>query len=109
MLAALSAVLTVLALPLSEADSVVPGKYIIKLKAGVQIEDHLTWASNVQAQSSKRRNTDTGISHSYSITQDFNAYAGAFDDAAIEQIRNSDEVRIHVHLSPYLSSAEKAM
>lgn len=70
---------------------VVPGNYIITLKSGVQIEQHISWASSIHTQSSKRRGVDTGVSHQYSI-QDFSAYAGAFDEATIEQIRNSEDV-----------------
>lgn len=81
----------VCAAPNLKQDNVIPGKYIITLKSGVQIEQHLSWATRIQTQSSKRSAVDTGVSHQYSI-QDFSAYAGAFDEATIEQIRNSEDV-----------------
>lgn len=78
----------------------VPGKYIISLKPGVQMAQHLSWATQVHARSPRRREeVDTGVSHEYSI-RDFSAYAAAFDDATIEQIRNSDDVRSH-HLPSF--------
>lgn len=55
------------------------------------MDEHINWASSIHTQSSKRRAVDTGVSHQYSI-QDFSAYAGAFDEATIEQIRNSEDV-----------------
>lgn len=91
LIAVLAAAAWACAAPTLKHRDVVPGKYIITLKPGVQLEQHISWASAVHTQSPKRRAVDTGVSHQYSI-QDFSAYAGAFDEATIEQIRNSEDV-----------------
>lgn len=68
-----------------------PGRFIVKLKSGILLEEHLAWASNVLAQSPTRRGTNLGVTHQYSI-ESFNAYAGEFDDATMIEIRNSADV-----------------
>lgn len=93
LIAILPAAISVFAAPTVTQDNVVPGRYIITLKPGVQMEQHLSWASQINAQSPRRRGVNTGVSHQYAI-QDFSAYAGAFDEATIEQIRSSDDVSI---------------
>ncbi len=73
---------------------VVPNKYIITLKEGVTSEDfksHVNWARDVHARSLGKRDT-TGVSHEYQIAS-FNAYAGEFDEATLEQIKSSPDVR----------------
>lgn len=78
-------------LELLDQDNVVPGRYIVTLKPGVQMERHLNWATRIHLQSPKRDAADTGVSHRYAI-QDFSAYAGAFDEITIDQIRSNDDV-----------------
>lgn len=90
-LALLSAVFAAGTSLAQQIGDVVPGKYIITLNPEAQMDVHLRWASNVHERSPQRRDADTGITHEYSI-RDFQAYAGAFDDSTIEQIRNSEDV-----------------
>lgn len=89
-----SAACAVLALarPRLDAANVIPGRYVVTLKPGIEIEKHLDWASDIYTRSQGRREMHTGVSHEYSI-QEFRAYAGAFDDATIQQISESDDVR----------------
>ncbi|KAL2819406.1 subtilisin-like protein [Aspergillus granulosus] len=77
----------------------VPGKYIVTFKSGLgaeQIDTHVTWASNVHKRNLERRDLAdrdlySGIEKNYKINK-FAAYAGSFDDATIEEIRNSEDV-----------------
>ena len=80
---------------------VVPGKYIITFKEGVtetQVAAHTTWATDLHKRNLARRDPNSadlpaGIEKKYSIST-FNAYAGSFDDATIESIRNNEDVSI---------------
>ncbi|KAM3514027.1 hypothetical protein MY11210_002344 [Beauveria gryllotalpidicola] len=71
------------------------GKYIVTLKDGVtasKVESHLQWVNNVHARSLGRRDLNlNGVEKTYGIGS-FNGYAGNFDAATIEEIRNSPEV-----------------
>ncbi|KAL3438435.1 subtilisin-like protein [Aspergillus tetrazonus] len=77
----------------------VPGKYIVTFKSGLnvdQIDAHTTWASNVHKRNLERRGLAerdqySGIEKNYKINK-FAAYSGSFDDATIEEIRNSADV-----------------
>ncbi|KAL4821857.1 alkaline protease 1 [Aspergillus spinulosporus] len=77
----------------------VPGKYIVTFKSGLnvdQIDAHTTWASNVHKRNLERRGLAerdkySGIEKNYKINK-FAAYSGSFDDATIEEIRNSEDV-----------------
>ncbi|KAL5049017.1 hypothetical protein BDW71DRAFT_195843 [Aspergillus fruticulosus] len=77
----------------------VPGKYIVTFKSGLdvdQIDAHTTWASNVHKRNLERRGLAerdqySGIDKNYKINK-FAAYSGSFDDATIEEIRNSADV-----------------
>ncbi|KAK3386004.1 peptidase S8/S53 domain-containing protein [Podospora didyma] len=86
-------VIPALAAPVDKlAAEIVPNKYIITLKPGVSVSDidtHLNWVRDVHARSLSRRDT-VGIENLYSI-RDFNAYAGTFDAATINEIRHSDQ------------------
>jgi len=75
------------------APQIVPNKYIVTLKPGVSPPDvgaHLKWVRGVHSRSLAKRDT-AGVEKVYRI-DDFNAYAGSFDTATIEEIRNSAEV-----------------
>lgn len=78
--------------PVQHKRDVIPGKYIVTLKPEADAASHITWVNGIQARSVRRQDADTGVTNSYSFNS-FNGYAGAFDDATIEQIRNSAEVR----------------
>jgi oryzin len=84
------------AAPLNSRDEPVPsvqGKYIITLKTGVSardIESHMAWARDVHARGLGRRDL-AGVEKTYDIAG-FHAYAGEFDAATIEELRNSPEV-----------------
>ncbi|KAL3455365.1 alkaline protease 1 [Aspergillus heterothallicus] len=77
----------------------VPGKYIVTFKSGLgteQIDTHVSWASNVHKRNLERRDLAdrdqySGIEKNYKINK-FAAYAGSFDEATIEEIRNSEDV-----------------
>ncbi|CBF81670.1 hypothetical protein AN5558.2 [Aspergillus nidulans FGSC A4] len=77
----------------------VPGKYIVTFKSGLnvdQIDAHTSWASNVHKRNLERRGLAerdqySGIEKNYKINK-FAAYSGSFDDATIEEIRNSADV-----------------
>ncbi|KAI0893674.1 alkaline proteinase [Annulohypoxylon nitens] len=79
--------------PQQQKREIVPNKYIITLKEGISSEEfksHLNWARDVHARSLTKRDT-TGVSHEYQINT-FNAYAGEFDEATLEQLKNSPDV-----------------
>lgn len=82
------------ALPVRSVEGVVPGEYIITLKPGVVLEEHLAWANDVHTRSTQRRESHSGVSHQYAV-QGFTGYAGAFDDVTIDQIRSDENVRNH--------------
>lgn len=69
---------------------VIPGKYIVSLKNGANAESHLSWVSSVHKRSLSKRNT-AGIEKTYKV-KDFEAYAGEFDEATLEEIRNNPDV-----------------
>lgn len=75
--------------------NVIPNNYIVTLKPGVplsEVDAHLDWVREIQSRSVSRRDI-TGVDKVYSI-EDFKAYAGSFDPATIEQIRNSAQVNL---------------
>lgn len=84
------------------------GKYIITLKEGTSAataESHIQWVNGVHERSLGRRDLDlAGLEKTYEIGS-FSGYAGNFDAATIEQIRNNPDVcfphlpRPHLHLS----------
>lgn len=77
----------------------IPGKYIVTLKDGLsdsQVAAHTFWATEVHARRLARRDPNerdlpAGILKRYKI-ESFNAYAGAFDDLTIDEIRNNPDV-----------------
>ncbi|KAK4185612.1 putative serine protease with a subtilisin domain [Podospora australis] len=72
----------------------IPGKYIVTLKPGVSpthVKTHLNWVRDVHARSLSHRDT-SGVDQVYKIGNDFNGYAGSFDDDTIQQIRGSNDV-----------------
>ncbi|UPL02654.1 hypothetical protein LCI18_013588 [Fusarium solani-melongenae] len=71
----------------------IPNKYIITLKpeaSDSKISAHLDWVGDVHRRSLSKRDT-VGVEETYNISN-WNAYAGEFDDATIEEIKNSPEV-----------------
>ncbi|KAI1417059.1 subtilisin-like serine protease pepD [Hypoxylon sp. FL1857] len=70
-------------LDLQDGD-VVPGKYIVSLKPGVDIKVHLDWVLGVHQRSLSRRHT-IGLEKTYGFG-DFSGYSGEFDDGTIAQI-----------------------
>ncbi|KAH7125756.1 alkaline proteinase [Dendryphion nanum] len=84
-----------LAAPLAARGEVIPGKYIITLKEGVDansVENHLTWVNDVHKRSLGKRNT-AGIEKKYGIRK-WKAYAGEFDDATIAEIKANPDVAL---------------
>jgi oryzin len=83
-----------LAAPMTKKDDIIPGKYIVTLKPGVDatsVESHLTWVKEVHKRSLKRNTA--GIENTYEI-KDWKAYAGEFDDATIAEIKASGDVAL---------------
>lgn len=84
-----------LAAPVTSKRDVIPGKYIVTLKEGVDptsLESHLTWVNDVHKRSLGKRNT-AGIEKKYGINN-WNAYAGEFDDATIAEIKSNPDVAL---------------
>jgi len=79
--------------PITKKDDIIPGKFIVTLKPGVDAaaaESHLTWVADVHKRSFAKRNT-AGIEKKYGI-KDWKAYAGEFDEATIAEIKASADV-----------------
>lgn len=83
-----------LAAPTKRDDAVVPGKYIVTLKAdaGVEVESHLNWVADVHRRSLSKRDT-AGVENTFNIST-WNAYSGEFDKATLEEIKASPDVCI---------------
>lgn len=80
--------------PAQQKREVIPNKYIVTLKEGISTEDfksHVNWARDVHARSLTKRDT-VGVEKEYSISSSFNAYAGEFDAATLEQLKNNPDV-----------------
>jgi len=86
--------------PVHQKREVIPGKYIVTLKPEADVGSHITWVNGIQARNVRRQDAESGITNSYAF-KSFSGYAGAFDDATIEEIRNSAEVS-HAHALPLL-------
>lgn len=78
--------------PVHHKREAIPGKYIVTLKPEVDAGSHITWVNGIQARNLRRQDAASGVTNSYAF-KSFSGYAGAFDDATIEEIRNSAEVR----------------
>jgi len=81
------------AAPTPAANQVIPGKFIVTLKQGASAEDvasHLNRVRDIHARSVSRRET-VGVEKTYQI-EDFNAYAGEFDDETIAAIKEDSSV-----------------
>jgi hypothetical protein len=77
--------------PITKRDDIIPGKYIVTLKPGVDAAAaDLTWVNDVHRRSFAKRDT-VGIEKKYDI-QDWKAYAGEFDEATIAEIKASADV-----------------
>lgn len=76
------------------AAQAIPNKFIVTLKediASSEKESHLAWVGEVHARSLGRRDL-AGVEKTYNIST-FQGYAGTFDEATIEEIKASPEVR----------------
>ena len=82
--------------PAVASDKLVPNKYIVSLKPGIQPRDHLAWVEDVHKRSvGKRDGLTTGVGKTMSIDgTDFMTYSGSFDEATIESIKQNSDVRI---------------
>lgn len=89
----------VLAAP--SAKQAVPGKYIVQLKSGISardVESHIDWVRDVHERSLGSRDIDIGIGiagvkKTFHINE-FNAYAGEFDEETLAQIKSNPDVGI---------------
>ncbi|CAJ0542787.1 Ff.00g002530.m01.CDS01 [Fusarium sp. VM40] len=71
----------------------VPDKYIITLKpdsSDAKVEAHLSWVEGVHRRSLAKRDT-IGVEKTFNISS-WSAYSGEFDQATIDEIKNSPEV-----------------
>ncbi|EEU35453.1 uncharacterized protein NECHADRAFT_51284 [Fusarium vanettenii 77-13-4] len=79
--------------PVRRQETAIPNKYIITLKpeaSDSKISAHLDWVGDVHRRSLSKRDT-AGVEETYNISN-WNAYAGEFDEATIEEIKSSPEV-----------------
>ncbi|KAL2670457.1 proteinase B [[Neocosmospora] mangrovei] len=79
--------------PVRRQEAAIPNKYIITLKpeaSDSKISAHLDWVGDVHRRSLSKRDT-AGVEETYNISN-WNAYAGEFDEATIEEIKSSPEV-----------------
>ncbi|KAF2995502.1 proteinase B [Curvularia kusanoi] len=93
--ALLPAVIAAPAAPITKRDDIIPGKFIVTLKPGVDAataESHLNWVADVHKRSFAKRNT-AGIEKKYDI-KDWKAYAGEFDEATIAEIKANPDVAL---------------
>ncbi|KAH6675400.1 serine proteinase [Plectosphaerella plurivora] len=79
-----------LAAPVAEKRNVIAGKYIVTLKSEASTASHLEWVSDVHSRSLTKRDT-VGVEQTYNISS-WHAYAGEFDDATLEEIKNNPDV-----------------
>jgi hypothetical protein len=78
-------------------------RYIITLNPGVtSIQSHLNWVSDVHKRSLGRRDT-AGVDKTYAINN-WQAYAGEFDDATIAEIKANPDVSLFLlkHTKEYI-------
>lgn len=97
------------AVPVETAPEVVDidttNKYIITLKPGIaarDVDSHLSWVGGVHRRNMlARRDAEplAGVGEKFDI-KDFHAYVGTFDEATIEEIRNSPDVRPFFFFAP---------
>ncbi|KAH8848538.1 hypothetical protein MCOR27_006051 [Pyricularia oryzae] len=77
-----------------EPEVKVAGKYIVTLKPGIaarDIESHMGWVNSVHRRNVADGKEVAGVENKFDIL-DFHAYAGEFDEATLEEIRNSPDV-----------------
>lgn len=73
--------------------SVVPGKYIVKVRPEIpdcDFDSQVQWAADVHKRSLSRRDTK-GLRKTFKF-DGFKAYSGEFDEATVEMIRANDTV-----------------
>lgn len=80
---------------------IVPGRYIVSLKPGVDAQAHVAWVQDVHRRSLSRRDT-TGLEKTYGFG-DFSGYAGEFDDDTVAQIQG------HENVMRYLTKSAKTL
>lgn len=88
----------------------IPGAYIIKFKDHVdhpKAKSHHAWVSDIHNDGEQQRlelrkrgifdsveDVFSGLKHTFDLGSGFRGYAGHFDDAVIEQIRNHPDVSL---------------
>lgn len=76
-------------------DNVLPGKYIVRLKHGVEstLAAHTEWVSHVHSRNLVRRGGNSvGIEQTYKFCT-FEGYAGSFDEETLAEIKANPDVR----------------
>ena len=81
--------------PRGPVAEVIPGKYIVTLRDGIDVADatsHLDWVGAVHRRSlGARSGGSSGVKKTFAIDA-FNAYSGEFDDATLEEIKANPDV-----------------
>ncbi|KAJ4263633.1 hypothetical protein NW762_006456 [Fusarium torreyae] len=75
---------------------VIPGKYIVTLKADIaaaDVESHLSWVDDVHKRGLNKR-AEKGVERTYNGKYGYHGYAGSFDKSTIEEIKKSDDVAL---------------
>ncbi|KAM0229016.1 hypothetical protein ACHAPO_010292 [Fusarium lateritium] len=82
------------AAPAAESGAIIPGSYIITLKPGIDgimAKTHLKWVDGVHERSLTKRE-ELGVEKTYDSKSGFQGYAGTFDKATINVIKQSPDV-----------------
>lgn len=87
----LGAILPTWSLPVNDKRDAIPGKYIVTLKPGAEVNSHLAWVNDVHSRSITRRELHTGVGKTFGI-HSFRGYSGAFDDETVARIRRNKQV-----------------
>ncbi|KAM0441113.1 hypothetical protein ACHAPT_000418 [Fusarium lateritium] len=98
-LAATSLLGLVLGAPVAGDDSgkLIPGSYIITLKSFLktaELKSHLKWVDGVHKRSLNKRDILNGVEITYDGRYGFKGYAGTFDKATIEEIKDNPLVEL---------------
>ncbi|PHH67365.1 hypothetical protein CDD81_133 [Ophiocordyceps australis] len=78
----------------AESGSVIPGKYIVTLKPGLETRDldnHLSWVDGVHKRGMSAMQYK-GIETKFTGKTKFQAYTGHFDKSTVDEIRNNPDV-----------------
>ncbi|KAF5027723.1 hypothetical protein F66182_207 [Fusarium sp. NRRL 66182] len=78
-----------------DASEVIPGKYIVTLKSDIDtsgIQSHINWVNDNAQKRSLDKRAEQGVERTYNGRYGFHGYAGSFDKATIDEIKESPDV-----------------